>query len=53
MAPNSQINILEAQIRECFARVAWTHKTHEKCADILNTRNSNIKLIQILREIRR
>jgi hypothetical protein len=48
MAPNSQINILEAQIRECFARVAWTHKTHEKCADILNTRNSNIKLIQIL-----
>lgn len=48
MAPNSQINILEAQIRECFARVAWTHKTHEKCADILNKRNSNIKLIQIL-----
>jgi hypothetical protein len=48
MEQNSQIKILEAQIRECFGRVVWTHKTHEKCADILNKRNSNIKLLQII-----
>lgn len=48
MEQNSQIKILEAQIRECFGRVVWTHKTHEKCADILNRRNSNTKLFQII-----
>lgn len=48
METNSQINVLEAQIRECFGRVVWTHKTQEKCADILNSRNSTIKLIQII-----
>ena len=35
--------ILEAQIRECFGRVAYSHKTHEKCADILLTRLSWLK----------
>ena len=48
MAQSSQIEILEDQIRECYGRVVWTHKTHEKCADILNSRNSNIKLWQII-----
>jgi hypothetical protein len=48
MEQNSQIKILEDQIRECYGRVVWTHKTHEKCADILNSRNSNIKLWQII-----
>lgn len=48
MEPNSDISILEDQIRECFARVAWTHKTHEKCADILNSRLARIKLCQIV-----
>lgn len=48
MERNSQISILEDQIRECYARVVWTHKTHEKCADILNDRNNNIKLWQII-----
>lgn len=47
MEQNSQVKIFEAQIRESFGRVVWTHKTHEKCADILNRRSSNIKLIQI------
>lgn len=28
-------NILEGQLRECYGRVVYTHKTHEKCADIL------------------
>lgn len=48
MEQNSQVKIFEAQLRECFGRVVWTHKTHEKCADILNRRNSNMKLTQIL-----
>jgi len=48
MERNSQINILEAQIRECFGRVVWTHKTQEKCSDILNKRNNTIKMSQII-----
>lgn len=48
MEQNSDISILEDQIRECFARVAWTHKTHEKCADILNLRLARIKFWQIV-----
>ena len=40
--------ILEGQIRECYGRVVYSHKTHEKCADILLTRLSNIKLWQII-----
>lgn len=48
MEQNSQISILEEQIRECYGRVVWTHKTHEKCADILNSRNNTIKLWQII-----
>ncbi|EOW9420852.1 SLATT domain-containing protein [Vibrio cholerae] len=48
MELNSQIEILESQIRECFGRVVWTHKTHEKCADILNKRQNQIKFWQIL-----
>lgn len=48
MEQNSQIKILEAQIRECFGRVVWSHKTQEKCADILTKRNDCIKNVQIL-----
>jgi hypothetical protein len=40
--------ILEGQLRECFGRVVYTHKTHEKCADILLDRFSTIKLWQII-----
>jgi hypothetical protein len=36
-----EIQIIKQQIRECFGRVTYTHKTHEKCADIyLETLNS-------------
>jgi hypothetical protein len=38
---------LESQIRECFGRVVYSHKTHEKCADLLLTRHNRIKLLQI------
>ena len=48
MDQNSHTDVVEAQIRECYGRCVWTHKTHEKCADILNQRHSNIKFWQIL-----
>ena len=55
MEPHSQTDnvpdsraILEGQLRECFGRVVYSHKTHEKCADILLSRLSKIKLWQII-----
>jgi hypothetical protein len=45
--PHSR-NVLEAQLRECFGRVVYSHKTHEKCADILLARWARIKLWQII-----
>lgn len=53
MEPNSQTNqsndhSLEDQIRECYGRVVYSHKTHEKCADILLARLSRIKIAQII-----
>lgn len=41
-------SILEGQLRECFGRVVYSHKTHEKCADILLTRHARIKFWQIV-----
>lgn len=46
-SPDSRA-ILEGQLRECFGRVVYSHKTHEKCADILLSRLSQIKLWQII-----
>jgi hypothetical protein len=52
---NSQIElsaesrkVFEGQIRECYGRVVYSHKTHEKCADILLSRLSKIKIWQIV-----
>lgn len=45
--PNKR-HILEGQLRECYGRVVYSHKTHEKCSDILLTRLSNIKMWQII-----
>ena len=39
--------ILESQLRECYGRVVYSHKTYEKCADILLTRLRRVKLWQI------
>ena len=44
----NQIEIIEAQIRECFGRVVYTHKTQEKCADIILARHKRIKLSLII-----
>ena len=39
--------LLESQIREIYGRVVYTHKTHEKCADVLKTRHDWIKFAEI------
>jgi hypothetical protein len=39
--------LLESQLRECFGRVVYSHKTHEKCADIYHRKQGFIKLVQI------
>ena len=41
-------DLIEGQVRECYGRVVYSHKTHEKCADILLKRLGNIKLSQIV-----
>ena len=40
--------LLESQIREIYGRVVYTHKTHEKCADVLKNRSDGLKLTEIL-----
>lgn len=44
---SDRLLLLEAQVRECYGRVVYSHKTHEKCADILLSRLSTIKFWQI------
>lgn len=39
--------ILDGQLREQYGRVVYSHKTHEKCADILLGRQHTIRLAQI------
>ena len=54
MEQNSQaekkasIEVLEGQIRECFGRVVYSHKTQEKCADIVFKIHKKLKLILII-----
>jgi hypothetical protein len=48
MDQDSQIKIIESQLRELYGRVVWTHKTQEKCADILLRRHSRLKIFQIV-----
>lgn len=45
---NEQIDSLEAQLRDCYARVVYSHKIHEKAADIYLKRLHRIKLAQII-----
>lgn len=48
---DSNMCILLSQIRECFGRVAYSHKTHEKQADIFLFRDSLWKWAQIILSI--
>lgn len=40
--------ILEGQLRQCYGRVVYSHKTHEKCADILLNCHKKIQWAQII-----
>ncbi|MEK6522479.1 MAG: SLATT domain-containing protein [Empedobacter falsenii] len=44
---NEQKKVLESQIREIYGRVVYTHKTHEKCADVLKERSDCLKFSEI------
>jgi hypothetical protein len=41
-------SILEGQLRESYGRVVYSHKTHEKCADILLSSLNRIRISQII-----
>lgn len=45
---SEQAILLESQIREIYGRVVYTHKTHEKCADVLKERNDCFKIIEVI-----
>ncbi len=45
---NEQKVLLESQLREIYGRIVYTHKTHEKCADILKSRSDCIKNVEII-----
>lgn len=45
---SAQLVILESQIRECFGRVVYSHKTQEKCADIVLSLHKRLKLLLII-----
>jgi hypothetical protein len=47
MANTPELEALEAQIRECFGRVIYTHKTHSKMADRAASWLKWLKLSQI------
>ena len=47
MERTSPPDAFEAQVRECFGRVAYSHKTHEKCADSLQAKLRLLKNTQI------
>lgn len=46
--PSDPQRLLVAEIRESFGRVAYTHKTHEKAADIKRKRDSTMRITQIV-----
>lgn len=45
--PHEESSPLENQVRECFTRVIYSHKTHEKQADITSSLLSKFKIAQI------
>lgn len=48
MVQDSRISPLESQVRECYGRVVYSHKTQEKCADDFMSRNKLVKTVQIV-----
>ena len=47
MEKDSQIRILEDQIRECYGRLIWTYTTHQKQVDYLEKKSKFIKISKI------
>lgn len=45
---SEQEKMIESQIREIYGGVVYTHKTHEKCADVLKERSDYIKFAEIV-----
>ena len=39
---------LEAQLREVYGRIVYTHKTHEKMADLITSRHNTTQWIQTI-----
>jgi hypothetical protein len=48
VSKEQQVQVLEAQLRECYGRVIYSHKTQEKCADIVFRLHKRLKLFQII-----
>jgi hypothetical protein len=44
----NKLATLEAQLRENYGKIVYSHKTQEKCADILAAQNRLIKNLQII-----
>lgn len=44
---NGQISLLET-VRESFGRVVYTHKTHEKMAEILETKRAVATVVEVI-----
>ena len=47
-SPHNEVEILESQLRENYGKIVYSHKTQEKCADLLTSRNNKIKNAQII-----
>ena len=47
-SPHNEYDLLESQLRENYGKIVYSHKTQEKCADILTIRNNHIKNAQII-----
>jgi hypothetical protein len=48
LAQHTPDTTLEGQLRECFARVVYSHKTHEKQGDICASTLTRYKIAQII-----
>ncbi|OLT58391.1 SLATT domain-containing protein [Moorena bouillonii] len=42
------VKILESQIRECFGRVVWTQKNHDKCSNLYKNKLDRLKITEII-----
>ncbi len=47
-SPDDAYDVLEAQVRECFGRVIYAHKTQQKDGDLCARTLRNIKFMQIV-----